>query len=304
VTAGSWRGARDPARLIAALRRDIVYGHLPPGTRIPALEYAQRYRVGPATSSRAVQTLQEEGLVWVHRYREYAAPAGPPASAVAARLGTTLAQLRQAAGRQPASLAAAVRWWNTHDITAAEDGTWQPRGFWQAVDTALGADGTLVKLHDTLYAGPVPAAPDPGPPPAPPPRAPGAPRDPDAEAEAVAALITARLDAGEWAPGTVLPPQHTLVKDHNTQLPVLSLALRYLAGQGQLTPVSLGGTRYVYLVPSPGHPAPAPPQPARTLTAVILLWNDGTRTHHDCTTPPGTSLDVYPGLRQSRLPES
>jgi hypothetical protein len=65
---------------------------------------------------------------------------------------------------------------------------------------------------------------------------------------------------------------------------VISLALRRLAGQGHLTPVSLGGRRFAYLVPSRDHPVPVPA--IRTLAAIILLWDDGTRTLHNCTPPP------------------
>jgi DNA-binding GntR family transcriptional regulator len=40
-------------RIADAIRRDIVYGHLPPGARIPQHEYAARYHVGPSSNSGA-----------------------------------------------------------------------------------------------------------------------------------------------------------------------------------------------------------------------------------------------------------
>jgi len=123
------------------------------------------------------------------------------------------------------------------------------------------------------YAAPT-GPPDPGPPA-------GTPRDLDAEAAAIGGLIAARLAAGEWPPGTVLPPQQTLANDYATQPTLISLALRRLAGQDKLTPVPLSGRRFAYLVPDRDHPAPR----IRTLAAVILLWDDGTRTRLDTKGP-------------------
>lgn len=271
---------RPHMRMAAALRRDIVYGHIPPGARIPQYEYAERYHVGPAKAHNVVKMLGREGLAWTYAHLDYAAPAGPPDPAVAARLGAVLTHARDTADRDPADLATGK--WDASHVTEAENGTWQPRAFWAAMDTALGAGGTLLKVHDNYYAGPVPDAPDPGPPdPSPPP---GTPRDLDAEATGIASLIAARLTAGEWPPGTILPPLQSLADDHATQPTVISLALRRLAGQGHLTPVPLGGNRFAYLFPSRDHPAPAPA--TRTLAAIILLWDDGTRTRHNCTPSP------------------
>jgi DNA-binding transcriptional regulator YhcF (GntR family) len=258
-------------RMADAVRRDIVYGHLPPGTRIPELEYAKRYHVGPVTAYRTVEDLEDEKLVYRRSYYRYAAPGGPPDPAVTARLGTMLARLRETARRDPEDLATGQ--WKPRHVTDAENGTWQPRDFWAAMDTSLGADGTLLKIHDNYYAGPAPTAPDPGPP------DPGPLSRPRKDTDAVAAQIAARLAAGEWAPGTTLPGQQTLAEDHATQPTLISLALRELAAQGQLTPVHLGGGRYVYLVPSPSHPATTP-HPGRTPAALIVIWDDGTRTRH------------------------
>jgi hypothetical protein len=71
-------------------------------------------------------------------------PARPPDPATNTRLGTILAELRQAAGLDPASLATAR--WAENRVTEAENGTWQPRDFWNAMDTALGADGSAVTV--------------------------------------------------------------------------------------------------------------------------------------------------------------
>ncbi len=38
------------------------------------------------------------------------------------------------------------------DITAIEAGTWKPRWVWEYIDTALNAGGTLLRIHDNLYA--------------------------------------------------------------------------------------------------------------------------------------------------------
>ena len=270
---------RPFVRMAAALRRDIAYGHIPPGALIPRYGYAERYHAGPATAHKALKVLERQGLAWSHDYIHYAAPAGPPDPAVAARLGATLARLREAADRGPADLATGR--WDARHVAEAENGTWQPRDFWAAMDTALGADGTLLKVHDNYYAGPVPDAPDPGPlDPGPPV---GTPRDLDAEAAATGGRIAARLAAGEWPPGTILPPQQTLADDYATQPTLISLALRRLAGQDKLIPVPLGGRRFAYLVPGHDHPAPAPT--ARTLASVILLWDDGTRTRLETKEP-------------------
>jgi Bacterial regulatory proteins, gntR family len=177
-------GTPPHMRMADAVRRDIVYGHLPPGTRIPEPDYAKRYHVGPVTAYRTVEDLEDENLVYRHSCYRYAAPGGPPDPAVTARLGTILTSLRETARRDPEHLATGR--WTTLHVTDAENGTRQPRDFWQAMDTSLGADGTLLKIHDNYYADPEPTAPDPGPPdPAPPPGpattpAPSPPRSPPA----------------------------------------------------------------------------------------------------------------------------
>jgi hypothetical protein len=96
-------------RMAAALRRDIVYGHIPPGARIPRYDYADRYHVGPAAAAKVVKALQGEGLVREHAYTDYATTAGPSDPAVGARLGAVLTGCaRRPAVTPPASLSATV----------------------------------------------------------------------------------------------------------------------------------------------------------------------------------------------------
>jgi hypothetical protein len=262
----------------AALRRDITYGHIPPGGHVDCREYATRYGVRHSAATYQVEkALQDDGLLHDYRYHLYATPAGPPDPAVAARLGTTLAALRETARRDPASLATGQ--WDARDVTDAENGTWRPRGFRAAMDTAPGSDGTPLKVHDNHYAGPAPGAPDPGPP------DPGPPPPPTAadHAARTAALIAALIAAGERAPGTVLPTQQELARRYATAPVIISLAMRKLANQGKLIPLPIDkhGRQLKFITPIPGHPAAAPARPperAPALTAVILLWDDGTST--------------------------
>ena len=86
-------------RMAAALRRDITYGHLPPGALIPKDDYAQQYHAGFPAARKALSALISEGLIWGTIYYPYAAPAGPPDPAASARLGAVLAELRQTAGQ-------------------------------------------------------------------------------------------------------------------------------------------------------------------------------------------------------------
>jgi len=51
----------DPvARVAEAIRRDITYGHIPPGGYIDAGEYASRYNVGPHSVHKALKVIQGE----------------------------------------------------------------------------------------------------------------------------------------------------------------------------------------------------------------------------------------------------
>jgi len=66
--------------MAAALRRDITYGHLPPGALIPRDEYAERYHAGFPAARKALSILISESLISGDTYHPYAAPAGPPAT--------------------------------------------------------------------------------------------------------------------------------------------------------------------------------------------------------------------------------
>jgi DNA-binding GntR family transcriptional regulator len=133
---------RPRARIAAELRARIIHAIITPGTMLDTDEIAGI--AGPAFPPRAaVQALSDlkaEGLVTRQRYRWYATPTGPPDPAAGARLGTTLATLRRAAGRTPEDLSAGRHW--DGSIREAEDGAWQPREFWAAMDARLGAGGT------------------------------------------------------------------------------------------------------------------------------------------------------------------
>jgi Bacterial regulatory proteins, gntR family len=227
-------GTSDPrpyVRIAAALRRAITAGAIPPGTRLDHADIAARYHAPARAAIKALTTLKGELVIW-HEYRWYAAPAGPPAPAASTHLGATLTRLRTAAGTTPEDLAAAIPSAGfrvyARDIRGAEAGTWQPRHFW-AGDTALGADGTLLRLHDSGYAAPArprtAGDPDPAPdsageylPPLPPPGL-------HPEAARVAAEITARIAAGHWPPGTALPTHAALAAEHSAGTPFISAAI-------------------------------------------------------------------------------
>jgi hypothetical protein len=154
---------RPRAWIAAELRARIIHAIIAPGTGLDTDEIAGI--AGPAfppkAAVQALSDLKTEGLVTWQRYRWYATPAGPPDPAAGARLGTTLATLRRAVGRTPDDLAAGRYW--AGSVREAEDGAWQPREFWEAMDDRLGADGTLLRLHDHAYAGPRPRPGDPEP---------------------------------------------------------------------------------------------------------------------------------------------
>ena len=282
VTAASADGTSDLRpfmRIAADLRRRIIAGTIPPGAQLKLADIASRYRNVPNAAVKALSTLKDERLVTWHRYKWYATPAGPPDPATGARLGVTLTRMRQAAGKAPDELSGAIGY-RYGDVRGAEAGEWRPRDFWAEADTVLGADGTLLKLHDTYYAGPGPDSSDldldPGPEqlpeeddgPYPPPRV-------NPATSRVAAEIAARITAGEWPPGTRLPSLRIFAEDHGTHQGVISQALREIAGQGILI-----RTDYGYFTPGPlPHQAPVP----RTLAAVILEWDDGSRTRVTCT---------------------
>jgi DNA-binding GntR family transcriptional regulator len=285
-------GTSDPrpdVRIAAALRRGIIGGAIPPGTLLYEADIAPRFHATANAARTAFSVLRGERLAIWHDHRWYAAPGGPADPATHARMGATLTRLRKAARRTPDELADAIpgRYVNglyvnvfARDIRDAEDGAWQPRYFWEGCDTALGADGTLLRLHDNNYNPARPATsdtPDHGeiedyvPPPAPPGLNPHVAR--------VAGEIAARVSAGEWPSGTPLPTQKTLAAEHYTSSPFVGQALVELAGHGIL--VRVPGIGYL----APGlHQRPGP-----AVVAVVLEWDDGTRTRLACTPAHQTS---------------
>ena len=255
-------------KVISALRADITGGVIPPGTYLDPAAVGREHGIPTAEAISALVILRDEGIVWSQHNRRYAAPAGPPDPAAGARLGRLLAQLRDETGFSLEDLYQRTRedghwgsrvWPDT--IRAAEDGEWQYRGFWTAIDAALGADGSLLKIHDRYYAAPAgkqepQSAPEPGTSS----RRPGLSR--------VTAEIRARVGAGEWPPGTPIPGKMALAKDHGTSTAYIGLALSALGAQGVLDP-----PRVSYWVPDPNLQSGG-----RALVGVVLQWSDGTAT--------------------------
>lgn len=253
-------------KVIAALRVDITSGATPPGTYLNPVAVGREHDIPTAEAMSALAILRDEGIVWSQHNRRYAAPAGPPNPAADARLGRVLAQLRSETGFSPEDLGQRTsedghggsRAW-PGDIRAAEDGEWQHRGFWAAVDAALGADGSLLKIHDRYYAAPA-GKQEPQSAPGTPSRGRGLNR--------VTAEIRARVGAGEWPPGTPMPGKIALAKDHGTSTAYIGLALSALGAQGVLEPPRVG-----YWVPDPDLQSGG-----RVLVGVVLQWSDGTAT--------------------------
>jgi hypothetical protein len=165
------RDATGPAPAIshiaAELRQAIASGAIPPGEQIRAGSPGWPCGLSGATARSALAIVRRQGLACWHRHGYYAAPGGSPQPAVSARLGHVLAGVRAAAGVTVGGLAARIvdgdgPWGpggrqvmiglRVADIAAAEDGAWRPWWLWERVDAALDAGGTLLRVHDTLYA--------------------------------------------------------------------------------------------------------------------------------------------------------
>jgi hypothetical protein len=165
-------GPADEVTLAAAsLRHAITSGTIAPGERIRAGGLGWPCGLSGTVVRSALAAVRRDGLAHWHRYEYYAAPAGPPQPAVTTRLGEVLAAVRAAAGLTIAGLAARITdadgpWGpggrehmiglRAAEITAAEHGTWQPRRAWEHIDAAVGAGGTLLRVHDSLYAASTP----------------------------------------------------------------------------------------------------------------------------------------------------
>ena len=149
---------RPSVRIAAWLRRAITAGAIPPGTWLDHSDIAPRFGAPAQAAIHAFAILQRERLVYYHDRRRYAAPAGPPDDAVNARMGSILARLLRETGKTAEELADAIpnqhRYAYVHrsDVIEALAGSWQNRHFWESCDTALNAQGTLLRLHDTSYA--------------------------------------------------------------------------------------------------------------------------------------------------------
>ena len=154
-------------RVAANLRHAIVSGAILPGEQIRVGSPGWPCGLGGTTARSALAIVRREGLAHWHRHGYYAAPAGPPQPAVSTRLGQLLRGMRVAVGVTVGGLAACIvdgdgPWGpdgrdfiislRVADIAAAENGTWRPRWLWEHIDAAVGAGGTLLRAHDTLYA--------------------------------------------------------------------------------------------------------------------------------------------------------
>ncbi len=154
-------------RIAGLLRAGITTGEIPPGELFSSWRVRWlMYLNGNAIRS-AGAALRREGIVFCHDREHYTAPAGPPQTPVSARLGRALAEARSHLGISVAGLAAQIAddrgpWgpggWEhmlmlrMADIIDIEAGAWRPRWVWEYVDTALNVGGTLLHIHDNLYA--------------------------------------------------------------------------------------------------------------------------------------------------------
>ncbi len=161
-------GQRPWLPVMDTLRRDILTGTIPPGAHLSCADIAARCGTTPRTVLTALSRLRQEDIVYFDRHTRYAAPAGTSTGATDARLGMELQRRRKEADLTIDQLAATSPV-NQHtrggyqahrpdDIRAAETGRWYSRDFWEELDHALSADGTLLHAHDTLYATREPAA--------------------------------------------------------------------------------------------------------------------------------------------------
>jgi len=151
----------------SGLCQAITGGAIAPGERIRVGSPGWPCGLSGTTARSALAITRRQGLAHWHRHEYYAAPAGSPQPAVGARLGRFLAGIRCAAGVTVGGLATRIvdadgPWGpsgrqymisrRADEITAAENGAWQPRRVWQHIDAAVGASGTLLRVHDNLYA--------------------------------------------------------------------------------------------------------------------------------------------------------
>jgi DNA-binding transcriptional regulator YhcF (GntR family) len=143
----------------ALVRRQVASGALPPGA--PAPSGAQLARVtgySVLTCRRALRTLVSEGTLAAGASRN-ARPrvpgpdrSGQALAAASRALSTALARHRRAAGLTQPQLSRLIGL-SVTTIGHAETGrTWQGRPFWEQADSALHANGELLRLHDAYRA--------------------------------------------------------------------------------------------------------------------------------------------------------
>jgi hypothetical protein len=148
-------------RVAASVRTRIAEGLLQPGQAVPsAAALARAHGVSPLTCRKALQTLIEEGTLTPGPSRN-ARPRVPvsartlPERSVAdaeRALSTSLAVRRRAIGLTQPQFAAALGV-SVTTVGHAETGRlWQARRFWEKADSALAADGELLRLHDARQA--------------------------------------------------------------------------------------------------------------------------------------------------------
>jgi hypothetical protein len=158
--------ATEITRAADGLRQAIGSGAIAPGERIRVGSPGWPCGLSGTTARSALAIIRRDGLAYWHRHEYYAAPAGPPQPAATALLARVLAGTRDLLGLSVPGLAARIVDGNgpwgpggrehmislrVADITAAENGTWQPRRAWQHIDAAMRAGGTLLRVHDDLY---------------------------------------------------------------------------------------------------------------------------------------------------------
>jgi hypothetical protein len=157
ATTADGKGLPKYARVAAAVRGQIADGTLRPGQPAPsgaALSRVTGYST--LTCRRALRVLIADGVLTPGPSRN-ARPrvAGPPQlpaqrdlASAARALATGLATRRRASGLTQPELAGRVGV-SVTTVGHAETGRlWQSRQFWEQADTALGADGDLLRLHD------------------------------------------------------------------------------------------------------------------------------------------------------------
>jgi hypothetical protein len=161
MTAAGDRDVPRYARVAASIRGQIADGTLRPGQAAPsgaALSRATGYST--LTCRKALRVLIADGLLVPGPSRNARPRVAGPVTFPAERdlsdarraLSAGLAARRRAAGLTQAELAA-LAYASVTTVGHAETGrVWQSRHFWERADTALGAGGDLLRLHDAYRA--------------------------------------------------------------------------------------------------------------------------------------------------------